>query len=104
MSGEANGVLVECPICYGCGMLTNGALDPQDHEDGECHACSGGGSVTEAHRDELLDGMTDEALAALDAHDEQRHEQLQRALADDERWIESERLHELTQRDREWWS
>lgn len=88
-----NGELVECPVCRGDGMLSNGHRDPQLVEDGDCHACSGGGSVTREHHTQLLDSMTDDAAAAA------RH----RLLADDVA-AQRERDGLATERDREWWS
>jgi RecJ-like exonuclease len=93
-----SGVLVECPVCRGTGALSNGHPDPQLQDDGDCHACSGGGSVFAEHREQLLDGMTDEARAELQVWEQHR------ALEAEERWIERERLHALAERDREWWA
>jgi hypothetical protein len=85
--------LVECPICEGAGSLSNGATDPQLQDDGDCHACRGGGSVTRSHHEQLLDGMTDE-----------RAERAAARLAADDAAAEREYAQLGAERDREWWS
>lgn len=91
---NATGVLVECPLCEGLGVLDNNHPDPQLREDGDCHACQGGGAVTREHHAEIVDEFSDSARA----------ERAVRRLADED--VEQQRLaDELARdRDREWWS
>lgn len=57
---------VECPICRGAGMLSNGHPDPQLADDGDCHGCRGEGKVTRDEHATLLDHMTDDAAQAAE--------------------------------------
>lgn len=84
---------VECPICRGAGMLSNGHPDPQLAEDGDCHGCRGDGKVTRDEHAALLDHMTDDAARAAE----------QRLLAAD---VEDYRddLALARERDAEWWA
>lgn len=84
---------VECPICRGAGMLSNGHPDPQLVEDGDCHACIGEGKVSrEDHAELVAEHMTDAAAQAAE----------RRLLVAD---VEAQRdADELArERDAEWW-
>lgn len=84
--------LVECPLCEGQGVLSNNHPDPQLQDDGDCHACSGGGAVTREHHAELVDNMHADAA-----------ERAVKRLADDDAQLQREVDELARDRDAEWW-